>query len=201
MMRLFSILVGVISSWATLCASEMTATSKDKVNASELIAIGRITSVDLGPIREWEGYFGRRQQVKIGFEIEKVLLGGTTSEIVVNGYSTSYVEDDAANASTAGFSAYGIKPGQKYLVFLVGGKGHYKLASDSNQYFEHIKEAENLIEADGQNAEYVPFDKKVKRIAALAAQKQKAQPAHPPNPIPSGTPTAKAPGPPDSRGR
>ncbi len=166
----------------TASSSEMTATSKEKVDESQVIATASVTSIDPGQIREFDHTWGRRQQVDIDLKVTSAILGSPPEDISIRAYSTSYEDEDGAHGATAGFSAFGMKPGEEYLIYVNplpkkdwSGKARYELASDSNQFFEKILREDNLIAANGQNGNFVPLDSKLETITELAREKNSAQ--------------------------
>jgi hypothetical protein len=156
-------------------ASEITLTSAEKVAASNVIALGEIIEIRRGAIRDVKRDQDRRQEVSFKFQIDQVLLGDAPPTIAIQAYSQSYTEDGQIHGATAGFSGHGLHEKEKYLAYLVRRNGVYYLASDSNQFLEHVDEARNRIRANGQTNEYVNLRKKLNQVSKLA-KKRKATP-------------------------
>jgi hypothetical protein len=173
MIRILPLLILLSSS---LFASEITWTTEEKLEMSDVTAVATIESLSLGPIRRFDGFSEKRQQVKIDLRISKLLLGQASNQVTVVAYSTFYEDDNGAHMSTAGFSTSWVTPAQEYLVYLrkrprnyIFGPDQYEFAADSNQFVERIYRQSNEIQANGQNIDRVGLPSRLGEIAALAS--------------------------------
>ena len=156
-------------------ASEMTATLASKVEASDIVAVIKITAVERGRIHVPDGRHSAAQDFKMTASVVDRIKGIAPHTIAIHDYSTSYTTESedgqgfGSHFSTAGFSAYGIEPGRSYIAYLrETGEATYRLAWNSNQLLEGISDDGRTVNDIGQTLDQVPFGPKLWKLRALA---------------------------------
>ena len=145
----------------------------DKVMQSDLVAVIEIEEVHYGELHEAEPYYSALQAMEYEAKVLEVLKGRAKDEIVFSASSTGYnveMEDGTwrSAGSTAGFDSYGIEPGKRYIAYLIGQRGKYRITRNTNQCLEVISPDGTKVNDVGQVRDQVAFRPKRFMIKAYA---------------------------------
>jgi hypothetical protein len=173
-LALVSIGCCVALSGAVCGGSEILRTLEQKVASSDLVAVGVVTDVQLGEIRQLRNLSLKTQDTRIRFRVEECILGKEDGEISIEAHSVHFTDSDGAiQGATAGFSNYGVQKGGRFIAYLRKTKGGYILSGESNQYLEWIDDKSHTVRDVGQTGRMVALELKRKELLRIA---QKAQP-------------------------
>jgi hypothetical protein len=166
----------------TARGSELLFLLDEKVQLSDLVAIGKITDVKLGEISgpASDSGFGRTQLTTIRFRIDERILGRATNEIVIEAHSVSFSDGSGSYSATAGFSNYEVTAGKRFIAYLKRKEDKFVLSLNSNQFLEWVDDANRTVRDVGQTRQMVPLEMKLKELKSLA-KTRKGQPGGPAN--------------------
>jgi hypothetical protein len=104
---------------ATICAgSEILRTLEQKVASSDLVAVGVVTDLQLGEIRQLRNFILKTQDTRIRFRVQECILGKEAGEISIEAHSVHFTDSDGSiQGATAGFSNYGVQRGSRFIAY------------------------------------------------------------------------------------
>ena len=151
-------------------ASELTNSLADKVKESDLVAVIKISGVERGLIHGSDNRHDEAQDFTMTASVIERIKGASSDTIKIHANATFYEKDNGIYSSTAGFSGYGIKPGQSYIAYLRKvGETTYRLSWDSDQLLESISDDGSSVNDIGQTLDQVPLEPKLRTLRSLAS--------------------------------